>query len=152
MLFLLASLTAVTAVSAHAELLAAFPGPGDVLLDTPDEIRLAFNEPISAGSDLFVFTDGFQYVDGIEAQIDPEDATVLFSPLPPLVANEYNVQWSAISADGHAVSGTYTFRVSEESAPASTPLFILGGLLLLILVAGITGGIMMTRPYRVEDE
>lgn len=129
---------------AHAELIEATPAPGATLTEAPTEIWLTFNEPLGEGSDIFVFTEGFQYIDNIRVEVNAEQNTQLIAYLPPLPVNDYNVQWSAISADGHAISGTYTFRVAEASNNA--PIFLLiGGGALLLLMSGVLLWVTMKK-------
>lgn len=128
-------------VLAHAELQTALPQPGAVLTQSPSEIRLTFSEEIDQGSDIFLFTEGFQYIEGIEPRIDPTNPNQLYTPLQMLESNDYTVQWTAISLDGHTVSGTYTFRVENTT---SRPIWgwLIGG----VLLAG--GGLLLALRQR----
>jgi methionine-rich copper-binding protein CopC len=46
------------------------------------------------------------------ASLAPGDDTTLIVPVPGmLAAGIYTVNWRAVSADGHATHGTYTFSV-----------------------------------------
>ncbi len=114
-------------LNAHAELLEASPAPGELLSESPEQILLTFNESLGAGSDIFIFTEGFQYIDDIQVSINNDQ---LIAKLPPLENNEYNVQWSAISADGHSISGTYAFQI-ESTSSSDTMFYWLTGLLLI---------------------
>lgn len=116
---LLALAASAVLVAAHAELVASEPAPGAVLAQPPDEIRLTFSEPVTDQSEILLFADGFQAIEGVTAQLDAADPAVIFATLPVLEAGVYTVQWSSISDDGHEISGTFSFTVGD-SASATT--------------------------------
>jgi methionine-rich copper-binding protein CopC len=97
--------------AAHAELRSAVPEPGSSLNEQPEEIRLTFSEAVGPGSTITVFGEGFREVEGLEAQVDPEQAAVLVAALPDLAPETYSVNWLVLSTDGHPASGSYTFAV-----------------------------------------
>ena len=148
-------------VAAHAELIDAQPAPGAELAESPAEIRLTFSEAIGPQSEILLFGEGFQAISGVEAQNDPNDPAVIFATLPALDSDNYTVQWTAMSDDGHEISGTYSFSVgaevgesdhamdahsnSESTTTGSTPwsllaIGLIGGALLLILVLRLAQG------------
>ena len=96
---------------AHAELIKAVPAAGELLTTAPESIQLTFNQPIGSGSDIFVFTEGFQYIDNIQIEQPQDSPSQLLATLPQLPPDEYTVQWTAVSEDGHAISGTYAFQI-----------------------------------------
>lgn len=109
-------------VAAHSELVAAQPAPGAHLAESPTEIRLTFSEPVAGTSQIVVLSDNFQPVEGLVPQYNPEQPQEVYTPLPPLAAGVYTVQWTAASADGHEISGSYSFSVgAAEPSGASTP-------------------------------
>jgi methionine-rich copper-binding protein CopC len=110
-LILLGLFAMATPLFAHTELITAVPAPGETLTTSPAEIRLTFNEQLQAGSDIFLFSEGFNYIDDLQVEIDRDQLLVA---LPELAPDDYTVQWNAISGDGHAVNGSYTFRVVSE--------------------------------------
>ncbi|GIK56826.1 MAG: hypothetical protein BroJett015_24890 [Chloroflexota bacterium] len=107
-------LLAVTAVAhAHAELRTAVPAPGSIVTYSLAEIRLTFSEPITKESAILLFTEGFQPVTGIMAQVEPGNPHTLITTMPRLSPGDYTVQWTAVSTDGHPTSGSYTFRLAR---------------------------------------
>lgn len=98
-------------VLAHSELIQSEPAPGEELTESPAEIRLTFSEPVSADSQIILLAGTFTPIEGLVPQIDSEQPEVLFTPLPPLEAGIYTVQWTAVSDDGHEISGSYSFSV-----------------------------------------
>jgi methionine-rich copper-binding protein CopC len=107
---LLAVYTAVT--HAHAELLTAVPAPGSTIRNPVGEIRLTFQEPITADSTIILFTEDFQPLTGIAAEV--EEGRVLVTAVPTLSHGSYTVQWTAVSVDGHSTSGSYAFQVTTS--------------------------------------
>lgn len=108
---------------AHSELIQSKPAPGEQLADSPPEIRLTFSEPVAANSQIVLLTDSFESIEGLVPQFNPEHPEVVYTPLPPLEAGIYTVQWAAASADGHEIRGSYTFSVGlgTPTAPDLPP-------------------------------
>lgn len=110
---------------AHSELIASTPGDGEEVEEAPAEIVLEFNETIEEiGSEMVVTgPDGEEVNAG-----DGEASGPLFSQelVEERPAGEYAVQWRVVSADGHPVSGEFTFTsvtdvpgdADEEDGPA----------------------------------
>jgi copper transport protein len=116
LLILLVAWAVLTQIAnAHSELLVAAPEPGAELTESPAEIRLTFSEPVGASSQIILLADGFQLVEGVTAQVDPARPEDLFAPLPALLPGVYTVQWTAASADEHAISGSYAFSYGVGS-------------------------------------
>jgi hypothetical protein len=123
--------TAVT--HAHADLLAAMPAPGSLVSNPVGQIQLTFSEPVAAESEILLFGDDFQPVAGVVAQLDSADPAMMVAAVPELEAGMYTVQWTAVSSDGHSISGSYAFRVSATSLPiVPRQLWLLGVGLLFI--------------------
>src|SRR5919202_4021191 len=103
-------------VYAHAQLLHTEPANGAVMAQPPERVRLFFSEPIER--DFFaleVYTQNRVRVDRRDAQIAPDNVTVLEVSLPRLAAGTYTVSWRALSIDGHVVNGTFSFSVGAAS-------------------------------------
>jgi methionine-rich copper-binding protein CopC len=124
---------------AHAELVSAYPAPGATLDDTPAEIRLTFSERIGLGSQIQLFGPQFRAVAGVQAGLDPAAPEQLRAFPPQLPPDIYTVEWSAVSVDGHEVSGSYAFAVTAAppAAAAATQWrvgpWLLAALLLAVL-------------------
>lgn len=133
-------LSSTAVAHAHADLAAASPAPGSTLSNPVGPIRLTFTEPVTADSTILLFDETFQTVPGIQAQPDPDNTAVIQANVPELAVGDYTVQWTAVSVDGHATTGSYTFRVAASSTLFRSPiplpqLAILG--LGIVLLAGI---------------
>jgi methionine-rich copper-binding protein CopC len=117
------------------------PAPGAQLAEPPAEIRLTFSEPPGAQSQILLMAEGFQPVEGITAQVDPVQSEQVFASLPPLEPGNYTVQWSAVSEDGHEISGSYSFSIAATAAESRGLFTMLTDqwpflLALLVLVVG----------------
>lgn len=105
---LLATMVGLAApASAHARLEASSPKEGSTLTATPPEIMLRFNEPIQSGlNEVSVRTGSTDATDG---NLEVDGGTV-YQPLKSsLPAGSYTVSYKVVSADGHPISGSYSF-------------------------------------------
>jgi copper resistance protein C len=97
---------------AHARLLQTVPAAGSELAEAPPEVRLVFDEPVTAAlSGIAISGAGGELsVTGTDVPGDPTQVVVpLAEPLP---AGAYRVHWHAVSADMHKVEGDFAFTVA----------------------------------------
>lgn len=105
---------------AHAKLLSEVPAAVDAATPAPapaplTELRLVFSEQLNLAFSKLKLTDaaGKEVALGALA-LDPKDDKTLLAPLTgALPAGDYTVDWTAVSADGHKTTGTYTFKVAQ---------------------------------------
>jgi copper transport protein len=117
-----ASLAWASPVSAHGQLDSSSPAPSAVLESAPSEIRLDFNEPVVpiARSIEIYNQDGQRIVLG-EALVSPEDPSVLIAKdVPAIPDGLYVVAWRAVSNDGHAIDGAYSFQIGASAPIVAT--------------------------------
>jgi copper resistance protein C len=108
------SLGDATAALAHAQLIRAIPAAGGTLHDAPSEVTLRFSEKLEPKFSSVVVRDSAgKQVDKGGAAVDKADRMVIRVSLPPLEPGVYKVEWKAVSADTHRVSGDFTFKVGE---------------------------------------
>jgi copper transport protein len=113
---MLVALTARRA-QAHASLVSSAPASGAVVTTAPSFIRLVFSEPIVAGlSHVMLMTSDHRALT-LAVKSDPREVRAIIAPVTELAAGGYRVEWHIISADGHPVSGTFTFSVGTASQP-----------------------------------
>ena len=111
-----AMITSRGSLIAHAMLLSSEPKAGSVLTKSPERVRLVFSEAIDAT------VSGIRLVPPRGAPIDlavsadPRNVSALVAPLAPLAAAAYRIAWRTVSADGHAVNGSFGFRVRGDTA------------------------------------
>jgi copper resistance protein C len=107
--------------SAHNVLKSTSPADGEKVARTPSSVILTFDEPAIALGTKLVVT-------GPEgpAQIGKPrlvDNTVTQDLQPGAPAGTYTVDWRVTSADGHPISGSFTFTAEAAAAggPATAP-------------------------------
>lgn len=122
--------------SAHAVVTDIEPYADSVLGSAPKEVKITFNEPVSAtGTGIRVFDPSGAQISGLRT--DSKD-TVVSAELPALTEEgSYTVSWKVVSADGHAIDGAFLFSVGKASL--SEPLDI----------ATSSGSSMVPRAIRV---
>jgi methionine-rich copper-binding protein CopC len=110
---LVALILLVPAVAlAHTRFLMSEPAPDDSLAASPQAVRLWFSHPVEADFSRIEVTDGSgQRVDNKDVTRDADDPKALRVTLPALSSGKYQVNWTAVSADGHRVKGTFSFSV-----------------------------------------
>ncbi|MEX5262285.1 copper resistance protein CopC [Kocuria sp. CPCC 205263] len=113
LLVLVLAVLGVPAAVAHTELTGATPGEGQVLAQAPATVTLSFNEPVGASAETVqVHTPAG---DPVAAQVQALDTTVTLTPATTLGPGTHTVVWRVISADGHPISGSFTFSVGAPS-------------------------------------
>ncbi len=126
----LASIFALSAVGlslwcapalSHARLVQTEPANEERLSQSPEQVRLWFDEPIEAEfTPVKVLDPQGNRVDQDDARVDPDDRRVLTANLEELPegygAGAYTVGWRVTSLDGHPVSGSYGFNVDGASS------------------------------------
>lgn len=110
---ILLTMTISTSAFAHSQLGGSNPADGDVVTDPLNEIVLEFDGQIEQGSFIDVATTAGQTVDLQEIIIGEGTLTGTLSE--PLPNDEYRVNWSIISADGHPLEGEFSFTVNAAS-------------------------------------
>lgn len=112
--------------SAHTTLTGATPAK-DAAVESLSQIVLTYSDPVRLPRVILTDGSGGQHQSGTPQAVDNKVTQAVGGPLPN---GEYTVGWRVVSADGHPVSGTYTFTVKglsggaagpASSAPASAP-------------------------------
>ncbi|GAB4074562.1 copper resistance protein CopC [Barrientosiimonas marina] len=112
--FILLSYT--PAAEAHATLVEMEPAEDVVADKPPSELMLRFNEPVEHDLAMVnVYDVNAQPVFTGNPDNEEEKSPKLTFSLPELDNGTYTVNWDAVSADGHPVSGTYAFSVGEAT-------------------------------------
>lgn len=115
---LIASATLVLAsllspfASAHAHLKSQTPA-ADATVAAPAQLRLGFSEGIEPSFSQVTLTDANGKATAVQAlSTAPGDSkTLVVTPVAPLAAGKYQVQWQVLSVDTHKSSGNYSFTV-----------------------------------------
>jgi methionine-rich copper-binding protein CopC len=112
----LVALTLPAGASAHATLLQAAPGFGQRLQRAPQLVRLTFDQSVKALPDAIRVYDAKGRLVSGEA-LTEADKRVVDAPVSRLPRGAYTVRWRAVSADGHVLSGVFTFGVRHRAPP-----------------------------------
>ncbi|MCB0948589.1 MAG: copper resistance protein CopC, partial [Mycobacterium sp.] len=106
---------------AHAARIASDPAENAVLTEPPLRVSATFNEPMQAqfAAMTVIGPDGNTW-SAEEPEVD--DAVISVAVRPGGPAGEYTVNYRATSADGHVVSGSWSYRFlpaapGNETAP-----------------------------------
>jgi methionine-rich copper-binding protein CopC len=104
--------------SAHNALVSTTPADGASVARTPATVVLTFNEPaIALGTEIVVTGPAGPVQQGPARLVDNTVNQDLQGGAP---AGTYRVAWRVTSADGHPVSGTFTFT-SRAAGPGEPP-------------------------------
>jgi copper transport protein len=116
--FLFAALAFPATAGAHATLVRTSPGFAERLSSSPRVVRLQFDQGVKAlPNAITVFTAKGRIVSG--AARSGDGFRVAETPVRRLATGAYTVRWTALSADGHVVSGVFTFGVRHRAPPAT---------------------------------
>ncbi len=113
---ILLTMSISTSAFAHSHLEGSNPADGDIVTEPLNEIVLEFDGKIEQGSFIDVKTTKGQAIELQEIIIG--DGTLTGTVAEPLPNDEYQVNWSIISADGHPLEGEFSFTVNA-SVPES---------------------------------
>ena len=108
---LLVSRASAPPALAHASLVGAQPGDGNLLPESPATLKLDFNEPVLPLIVRLVGPNGAVVTPKVKA----ENNTLTITP-PALGRGTHVLSYRVTSADGHPIGGALTFSVGAESA------------------------------------
>jgi copper transport protein len=121
----LLALALPAAASAHATLTRTEPHLGTRVERSPKLVRLYFDQTVDVlPNAIEVFDANGKLVSG--RTLASADGRKVDAPVTRLARGGYTVRWRALSADGHVVSGVYTFGV-RAAAPSASEAFGAGG-------------------------
>ncbi|NMM22020.1 MAG: copper resistance protein CopC [Phycicoccus sp.] len=113
---------AATVAQAHPTLEGTSPADGSTVKVVPAAVTLTFNEPaLAVGTEIIVTGPGGPVQLGAAVLVNN---TVSEHLQPGSPAGQYKVLWRVTSADGHPVTGTFSFTATAASAgqrPTATP-------------------------------
>lgn len=112
----LLAISVSTSAFAHSHLSGTNPADGEVVTEPVKEIILEFDGEIEQGSFIDVTTTSGKEIEVLDIIIG--EGTLTGTIAEPLPNDEYQVNWSVISADGHPLEGEFSFAVN---APVSEP-------------------------------
>jgi methionine-rich copper-binding protein CopC len=98
---------------AHAALKVSAPASGATVA-APHDLSLTFSEKVKLTA-VKLTADG-KDVSGVQVDRAAAAAPTFTVALPHLAPAKYEVRWTALGDDGHAVNGTFTFTVSNAAS------------------------------------
>jgi copper transport protein len=113
---LLVALALPAAASAHATMIRSEPGFRAELARAPQAVTLRFDQAVTVlpGAIVAVDARGRRISGEARSGSDPRNVT---APLAPGHRGAYTVRWHTMSADGHVVSGVFTYGVGVPAPP-----------------------------------
>jgi len=114
----------VSPVAAHADLVRSDPADGEVYSEgSLSQISLQFDETLEPRfSNIEVYDSRLQRADIGELLVDSNDPHLIRKALDDLPQGDYTVLWNVVStADGHATTGLFQFRVGEGKGSPISP-------------------------------
>ena len=108
-------LIAFSSVSmAHPQLQKSVPTADAVLKGAPKNIRIEFNEKLEAAfSTISISGLPGRKIATEKAVVDTRDGKVMTLALPALQPGQYQVNWNAVTVDGHHVKSSYKFSIAK---------------------------------------
>jgi methionine-rich copper-binding protein CopC len=100
------------AAQAHTHLESATPADNAVLASAPPKVTLRFSEPARLTA-LTIQKEGEEASERIQG-LPKEPSKELSAPLAPLGAGKYTLDWRALGADNHVMSGKLRFTVAAK--------------------------------------
>ena len=97
-------------VLSHARLVSATPGDG-ATVTAPRTISLTFSERFAAPFSTVEVEDGRGRAVALTKTVSEDGKTLGGSFAAPLSAGTYRVTWAIAAADGHRMTGNYSFTV-----------------------------------------
>ena len=125
---MLAVWASASSVWAYDTLTSTNPADQEMVQSAPQAVVLTFDEPVIATGTEVVVTGPAGQIQQGQARLAENTVTQDLQPEAP--AGTYTVAWRVTSADGHPVSGTFSFTPksaatqlppSPQSSPPATP-------------------------------
>jgi methionine-rich copper-binding protein CopC len=100
----------------HAIMTSSIPEKEEVIASGPEQVRVCFNEIVGENfQTLAVITAKGRRMDNKDMRIgEIDDKSCFVASVKPLLKGKYYVRYRAESADGHVVTGKYTFYVGDS--------------------------------------
>lgn len=95
---------------AHARLVSATPASG-AAVTAPQSISLTFSERFAAPFSTLEVVNGQGRAIALRQSVSEDGKTLRGALERPLTAGSYTVRWAIAAADGHRMTGSYSFTV-----------------------------------------
>jgi len=105
----------------HIRLESSVPAAGEVVSTVPERFELRFSGPVNEALSSLVLVDPAGDSVNVTLGALLDDGRTLVGDVPELTGGEYLVLWKTVSADGHPVSGEFSFTYTSATAVADVP-------------------------------
>jgi methionine-rich copper-binding protein CopC len=113
------AVTAAVPAAAHNSLQSTSPADGQTVTRTPSSVVLTFDEPaLAMGTRIVVTGPDGEVQQGPARSVDNSVSQDLQGEAP---AGSYTVAWRVTSADGHPISGSFSFTSSQAGVARPAP-------------------------------
>ncbi|MCZ4518017.1 copper resistance protein CopC [Rhodococcus ruber] len=114
-LTLVATALSIAPASAHAALQSSNPAENAVFDTAPDEVTLTFNQAVESNfaTVTVIAPDGIDWA-ASDPVVDGSTVTVDLDGLG--AAGEYTIGYRVVSADGHPITGSIPFQLTQAAA------------------------------------
>lgn len=103
----------VTQAMAHTTVIATSPKSGSILEQAPPSIEISFRDPVRLTSVVAIEVGKPER----KLQFSPADSAAKFTVTDPkLGPGHVEIQWKALSKDGHVISGSFLFTIEPAAA------------------------------------
>ncbi|MEW1931853.1 copper resistance CopC family protein [Rhodococcus sp. NPDC079359] len=118
---LTATALSIAPAAAHATLQSSNPAENSVLDAAPDEVTLTFNQSVQSNfaTVTVIGSDGTQW-GASDPVVDGSTVTVDLDGLG--AGGDYTIGYRVVSADGHPITGSIPFQLTQADAPPATDL------------------------------
>jgi len=104
---------------AHSTVKSTFPASGTVMLSSPSEVVINFNEPARLTS--VVLVEAGMPERKLAFTPPSGSANTFTMPAPNLGSGRNEIKWKALSKDGHPISGSIIIVIRSGPAMSTTP-------------------------------
>jgi copper transport protein len=105
----------------HATLLRSSPAANSRVAVAPETVRLVFSEPVVPTLSQISLVDSAGTARQLPVAGDPRNVRILVGRVGPIQRGQYKVLWRILSADGHPITGSFSFFVESGTAGMVTP-------------------------------
>ena len=106
-----ALLLVATQADAHARVVASTPA-ASATVASPRAISVTFSERVAPAFSGLEVVNAAGVKSAVATTVSEDGKTVSGRTARPLAAGAYSLNWRAASADGHRMTGSYTFSVA----------------------------------------
>lgn len=105
----------------HTRLESSVPAAGEIVSMAPERFELRFSGPVNPSLSSLALVSPSGDTVSVELETAVDDERMLVGHVPKLTGGDYLVLWKTVSADGHPVSGEFSFTYTGAVAAVDAP-------------------------------